>query len=60
MYRRIRLLMTLTLGALAAMLLFAPLDVAAQGGSITGRVTDSQTGQLRQLKCSLPNWTWAG
>ena len=45
MYRRIRLRMTLTLGALAAMLLFAPLDVAAQGGSITGRVTDSQTGQ---------------
>ena len=45
MFRLIRLRMTLVLGALAAMLLFAPPDVAAQGGSITGRVTDSQTGQ---------------
>lgn len=45
MCRPIRVRMTLTLGALAATLLFAPLDVAAQGGSITGLVTDGQTGQ---------------
>ena len=44
MYRFIRLRMTLALGALAAVLLFAPPDLAAQGGSITGRVSDSQTG----------------
>ncbi len=44
MFRHVRLRMTLALGALAAVVLLSPPDLAAQGGSITGRVTDSQTG----------------